>query len=91
MSARRKLLRRGMKTSATPLAHCFGCGHALTRASHASAAPEPDDVSVCRYCGALARFNADLSLRPTTLAELHPIEAEGALEALRLLGFDAPN
>jgi len=81
-----------MKASATPLAHCLGCGHALTRARHASEAPpEADDVSVCRYCGALARFNADMSLRAVTLADLHPIEQDGALEALRILGFGVPD
>lgn len=91
MGSRRKLL-RGMKATETPRVKCLACGHALTRArGFDEVPPEVDDVSVCRYCGALARFNADLSLRPTTLAELHPLEADGALEALRILGFSAPD
>lgn len=85
MGARRKLL-RGMVATRTPVARCE-CGQALDRASHPTARPREGDVSICIGCGALRRFNADLTLRAAGLAELGESEQADARAVLARLGF----
>ncbi len=88
MGARRKLL-RGMVASRTPAVRCE-CGQRLDRASHPTARPVAGDVSICIRCGALRRFNEDLTLRRASMAELSESEQADARDVLARLGF-APN
>lgn len=61
----------------TPAALCWHCDRMLDAATPAGPdpmAPTPDAVSLCLYCGAVAIFTDDLSLRPPTEDELGDLE-----------------
>lgn len=57
---------------------CLDCGHQLSLGSDAfgDAEPHPGDFSVCIACGSLCVFQADMSLRRPTEAELGELPAE---------------
>lgn len=66
-----------MKTTQLPM-HVCTCGAENDAASHRSAVPNPGDVSLCWYCGALTLFNEDLTQRVPTEGELLDIKANPA-------------
>lgn len=55
-----------------PLAVCLGCGKKIDGATYVGEedqAPDPDDITVCIYCGHIQAYAENLSLR-----ELTPVE-----------------
>lgn len=78
-----------MKTSYTCAdARCPKCQAKLTGATDPSsqAAPAPDDLSVCAYCGALLIFNNDLTLREALRDDLASLTPEMALKLGLIVG-----
>jgi uncharacterized protein (DUF983 family) len=55
----------------TPKNNCSRCGSEMDAATgfDPEARPKEGSISMCAYCGKLALFNADLTLRPLTDAE----------------------
>lgn len=55
-----------------PETKCFSCGQPNDAATNVLGKDGPDagDVTICMYCGALAIFNADKTLRELTGKEL---------------------
>ena len=64
---------------------CPMCRYTLDAASQlgGNAAPKPGDFSVCLNCGALLRFNLDLSLAMALVQELDALDAETRTTLLR--------
>lgn len=65
-----------------PVSNCPACGYkldAVTDTSGAGASPSEDDWSLCIGCYAALRFNADLSLRLPTEADLEQMPPELAV------------
>lgn len=67
-------------TTIIPKQPCWKCGYKMDRSTEALGdhKPEKGDISMCISCGALAIFNADLTMRkPTQLEEVeiahHPV------------------
>ena len=55
---------------------CPGCGRSdIDAATHAAPGedrvePEPEDISICWYCGAINQFTEDMGLKPCDLDSL---------------------
>lgn len=68
-------------------AHCPTCACLMSGASNAQAGvherPEPGDWSVCAYCTTVLVFNADLSVREATEAELREADPKNVAEIRR--------
>lgn len=75
-----------MKENVTPAGRCPGCNYQFDRASSLAGdhEPEEDDFTLCLKCGAILRFNADLSTREATPAELESLDLETYAEIQRL-------
>jgi hypothetical protein len=74
------------KDNRVPLSLCAACGAPNDgAAAKDDAVPKDGDVSICAYCGHLAIFRTDLSLRAITAAELAKLcEDEEIVRLLRL-------
>jgi hypothetical protein len=73
------------KSRRVPLSSCIGCGRrvdASTPIDHASAKPDPGDITVCFYCGHIMAYAEDLSLRNLTDAEMHAVAGNEAVLAI---------
>jgi len=46
--------------------------------------PEPGDVSICGYCGAILEFNTDLSLKVASTDTLREVPDEALTHLLRI-------
>jgi len=67
-----------MRTTRTPPQMCPSCGYvfdAATEAIEAKAKPKPGDVALCLNCINVGIYNADLSVRPATEAEIAAFDA----------------
>jgi hypothetical protein len=67
-----------MRTTRTPPQMCPNCGYvfdAATEAIKAKAKPKPGDVSLCLNCINVGIYNADLSVRSATDAEIADLDA----------------
>lgn len=51
---------------------CLGCGVKLDAATSTDGDfdPQPGSISICAYCGSIAIFKDDMSLRPFTQEEI---------------------
>lgn len=59
--------------------HCLGCGKAVdavTSTIGAKGKPNEGDLSVCIYCGKIAKYGAEMNLVPLPDEELLLIKAE---------------
>jgi hypothetical protein len=45
--------------------------------------PEPDDISICLYCGHLMAFDGDLKFRPLTDAEMVQVAGDPRILAIQ--------
>lgn len=53
--------------------HCLSCGYILTASfdvEEETDQPRTGDFSICLYCAAMCRFDADLNLRPLTKIDM---------------------
>ena len=69
-----------------PSTKCPGCGNArdcVTDSELKGAVPKPGDVSVCKYCGALAVFGDELVLRELTADEQRDIDNDPVVRRAR--------
>jgi len=79
-----------------PTIKCPTCGAELDAASHAGGNedyhPSPEDLSICYYCTEMLIYNADMTLRVASVAELealHPDDLQELIQAreyIRSLG-----
>ncbi len=79
-----------MKTTHIPRSACPPCGYEMDTASPAGgggAIPEEGDFTMCINCGATLRFNADLTLRSATLADIETLDPEAAMQLGKARGF----
>jgi hypothetical protein len=66
-----------------PSTTCLGCGRRLDCASRRDeAVPEPGSMSICWYCGYLAVFTEDLTLRPLTSREAAEVAQDPELQMM---------
>ena len=72
-----------------PEATCLNCGKAMdaAEATGGGRAPEPNDLSLCIYCGHLQAYGDDMKFRQLTGAEI--VEIAGAPELLMAQRFAA--
>jgi len=59
--------------------HCPNCHKYLDAAtciSSQGAAPEPDDITICAYCGHLMAFDDTLRLRQLTSTEIYAVAGD---------------
>lgn len=75
-----------MKSHVTPQNQCSACKYVFDRASSLTGdhQPEADDFTLCLKWGATLRFNADLSTREATPAELESLDLDTYAEIQRL-------
>lgn len=70
-----------------PLSHCLRCGNKLDAASSGEGdeeLPAEGDLSLCIYCGHLATYKADLTLRLLSDAELDELMRDAEMADLVL-------
>lgn len=75
-----------MTENVTPESTCPACGYKFDRASSLTGEhrPDADDFTLCLNCGAIFRFNADLTTREATPAELEALDLETYAEIQRV-------
>lgn len=68
-----------------PENHCLNCKHVITAATSVTGMPDlmptPGDVSICTYCGDIAVYAQDLTLREPTATEAFEIAGDKELIA----------
>ena len=75
MSQNRK--KRRVIATRTPDERCASCGVHLDAASGiGERGPQAGDISLCHYCGALARFDAELRRQPLAAEEIRQLPPE---------------
>jgi len=71
-------------TVRTPKIVCADCGHEMDAASgFGKAKPKPGDISICMYCGHIAAFADDMTVRPLTVPEMIKIAGDKRIVELR--------
>jgi hypothetical protein len=75
-----------VKENVTPPGRCPGCRYQFDRASSLAGEHEPsaDDFTLCLKCGAILRFNADLTIREASPADLETLDLETYEEIQRI-------
>ena len=77
-----------LDTTDTPLTHCPNCQTPMNAAT-GDGHPKEGDFSLCIECAALLTYRADLTVRPTTRAELLRLDPRDrmqlAITRLRIL------
>jgi hypothetical protein len=68
---KKKKKKKGLGDAVRTTSKCPECGHLLDAAFAigSDARPRPNDLSVCIQCGEILCFNADLTLRRSTVQE----------------------
>ena len=61
-----------------PKGKCLNCGHKLDAATGIgiNRRPEAGSISICFYCGAVAKFKEDLTLEGFTVEEIEELKKE---------------
>ena len=74
---------RGLSKTRTPVSICSTCSLELDMASgKRGTSPKEGDVSICKGCGQLAKFDKDLKLIPIEIEDLGD-DYEESLETIR--------
>lgn len=78
-----------MKSSRTKESICPGCGAKLDAATSTDGDydPKPGSVSICAYCGSIAIFEDDMSLRPLTQEEIDELPDDAREQILSISEF----
>lgn len=66
---------------------CTNCGAKLDAVSATDGsdyAPEPGSLSICAYCGTIAIFEDNMSLRPMTSKEIDELSNDVQSEIIRI-------
>jgi hypothetical protein len=69
-----------------PPTACLGCGRKIDGATYVGEedqAPDPDDITVCIYCGHIQAYAEDLSLRELTSVEQLSIAGDERILAIQ--------
>jgi hypothetical protein len=77
MGRRKKVMKDKINTP-VPSVECKGCGHKLNAATDVEqkTTPNPGALSICLWCGYLAIFADDMSLRDLTDQEMHEVAGD---------------